>query len=207
MKDLPQRRSIRLRDWDYSSRGYYFVTICTQNRECLFGKSIDGKMILNDIGKMIQKHWLEIPSRFTNVILDEYQIMPNHLHGIIQIVGATLVVARTPNMRAGIKPKRAGIKPAPTLGDIIGTFKSLTTHEYINGVKNNGWKKFNRRLWQRNYYEHIIRNEKELDKTQEYIQINPIIWKRDRNNPDNFNKKLGVILYSQAGNPEFLIRG
>ena len=173
------RHSIRLKKYDYSRSGLYFVTICTQNRECLFGNVVDGKMVLNNIGNMIEKWWNKIQERFDAVELDKYQIMPNHIHMIIHIVGATLVVAPSP---------RAGIKPAPTtvtLGDIIGAFKSLTTHEYIMGVKNNGWKPFNKRLWQRNYYEHIIRTENDLNKIRMYISENPDIWDRDRNNPIN----------------------
>jgi REP element-mobilizing transposase RayT len=187
---LPQRKQIRLKNYDYSQSGLYFVTICTENRECLFGDIVDGKMVLNNIGNMIQKLWNKIPERFNTVKLDIFQIMPNHIHTIIHIVGATLVVAPTivvaPSPWAGIKPEpRAGIKPAPTtvtLGDIIGAFKSLTTHEYVMGVKNNGWKPFDKRLWQRNYYEHVIRTETDLNKIREYIINNPSMWDRDRDN-------------------------
>jgi len=113
------------------------------------------------------------------VVLDTFQIMPNHIHMIIHIVGATLVVA--PSIRAGIKPA-----PTTTLGNIIGAFKSLTAHEYIMGVKNNGWKSFDKRLWQRNYYEHIIRNESDLNKIREYIKNNPLFWLKDVNNPTKY---------------------
>lgn len=174
------RGTIRLKGYDYSQSGMYFITVCTENRENLFGNIVNGKTILNNIGNMIEKLWNKIPERFNMVELGAFQIMPNHLHGVINIVptvGATLVVAHS---------SRAGIKPAPTtIGDIIGAFKSLTTHEYITGVKYNGWKPFDTRLWQRNYYEHIIRTETDLNKIREYIINNPLMWDRDRNNPVN----------------------
>ena len=172
--------------YDYSTSGYYFVTICTQNRECLFGEIVAGKMVLNTSGKIVEMIWTTLPKRH-DVELDEIQVMPNHVHLIINIVGATLVVAPLPwgiKSRAGITMDlRAGIKPAPTVGDIIGAFKSLTTHEYIIGVKNNEWKPFDKRLWQRNYYERIIRSEKELNETRRYIRDNPTNWEKDIENP------------------------
>lgn len=168
------RHSIRLKNYDYSKSGLYYVTICTENRECLFGDIVDGKMVLNNIGNMIEKWWNKIPKRFNMAKLDVFQIMPNHIHMIIHIVGAGFIPAHG---------ERATTRVAPTtLGDIIGAFKSLTTHEYITGVKNNGWKPFDKRLWQRNYYEHIIRSENDLNKIRDYILENPNMWYRDRNN-------------------------
>lgn len=189
-KLLPKRKSLRLPGYDYKWTGYYFVTICAQNRKCLFGKIIDGKMQLNIVGKMVDKWWLKLPDRFGNVELDIYQIMPNHLHGIViiedkQFVGAGLVPAR--NKRA--TTKRATTRVAPTtLGDIIGTFKSLTTNNYIRNVKAKNWARFEKHLWQRNYYEHIIRNEKDLQRIQEYIFHNPVNWDKDEDNPKNWKK-------------------
>ena len=190
----PTRKSIRLKGYDYSLPGWYFITICIQNRECLFGDIKNGKIELNDVGLLVNKYWHKLIDKF-NIQLNKYTIMPNHLHGIIRIVGAPPVGARstmvTRSNRAGIKPaSRAGIKPAPTtttttLGNIIGAFKSLTTHEYIQNVDNNHWPSFNKRLWQRGYYERIIRNEIEFKKIREYIQLNPQMWQRDRNNIKN----------------------
>ncbi len=189
--DKHHRRSIRLKGFDYSSAGAYFVTICTQNKECFFGDIADGKMNRNDAGNMIDKWWNELKERFVGIELDEYVIMPNHFHGII-IVGATLVVAQNEN---GMKMKRAGTRPAPTreksIGNIIGAFKSITTDEYINGVKQNGWRSFNSKLWQRNYYEHIIRNEDSLNSIRGYINNNPAEWDSDELNP----------LVNRRGNP------
>jgi len=158
------RHSIRLKKYDYSQAGAYFVTIDVQNREHLFGNIANGEMVLNDAGKMIDDQWNALRERFPFVDLDIYQIMPDHFHGIIVIVGATLVVALD------------GGKPS-TLGDIIGAFKSITTNEYIKGVEIQHWQGFSKRLWQRNYYEHVIRDENDLERIRKYIQLNPSNWK------------------------------
>ena len=191
MKNNPDnhhRQSIRLKGYDYSRAGAYFITVCMQNRACLFGNVVDGKMILNNAGRMVQTVWDELPNRFYNIKLDEYVIMPNHIHGIISIVGAPLVGAQTTvgtRITAGDLTERAGTRPAPTgLGDIVGAFKSITTHEYIRDVKQHGWPPFADKLWQRNYYEHIVRNDDELKRIREYIINNPMQWGFDRENPD-----------------------
>jgi len=146
------RRSIRVPGYDYALGGGYFVTIVSQGRACLFGEIINGEMVLNDAGRMVQKIWEAIPTRFVGVELGAYVVMPNHFHPIVMInepVGATLVVAQNV-----VAQNRAGTSLAPTrptLGDIIGAFKSITTHEYIQGVKESGWPPFDQKLWQRNY--------------------------------------------------------
>jgi REP element-mobilizing transposase RayT len=241
------RKSIRLKGYDYSQAGLYFITICCQNRGHLFGNVINKQMILNDAGKMIENQWQKLPDRFKNVELHEYVVMPNHFHGVLQIVGATLVVAQNENMVAqnenmvaqnenmvaqnenvvaqnenmvaqnenmvaqnenvvaqnenmvaqntnnentnihvvdivNQKGQPQGIAPTETektVGDIIGAFKSITTVEYINGVKNNNWKPFNGKLWQRNYWENIIRNDNSYQKISEYIINNPSKWNDD----------------------------
>ncbi|MDD5094035.1 MAG: transposase [Dehalococcoidia bacterium] len=185
--DKHHRRSIRLKDYDYSQAGAYFVTICIQNRECLLGDVLDGEMHLSQAGEMVIRVWDDLTVRYPAVALDEFVVMPNHVHGIV-IVGALFVGAQ---QMAGIKPAisaddvtvRAGTRPAPTLSEIIGTFKSITTKEYTVGVAQNGWAPFHQRLWQRNYYEHIIRNEDDLNQIREYIQTNPLNWDHDENNP------------------------
>jgi putative transposase len=122
-----------------------------------------------------------VTQTFPGIELDEYGIMPNHFHGVIvNMVGATLVVAQG-MMDDG---NRAGINPAPTLGDIVGAFKSITTHEYIRGVHESDWPPFDKRVWQRNYFEHIIRNERELDRIREYIVNNPLKWALDTEHPN-----------------------
>ena len=182
--NIHHRRSIRLKGYDYSQPGFYFVTICSQNRDCLFGKIENGKMILNDAGIMVVKEWLKIPDRFQNTRLHEYILMPNHFHAILEIVGATLVVAETQgiapeNIKVQIEQGQPqGIAPnkQKKLGDILGAFQSITTVQYIRGVKSNNWQPFKGKLWQRNYYEHIIRNEKSLQRIANYIKKNPQSW-------------------------------
>ncbi len=182
--EIHHRRSIRLEGHDYSQCGYYFITVCTQTKRCLFGEIEKDRMILNDAGKMIQCQWNELVGRFTHIELDEYVVMPNHFHGII-MVGAGLVPDQNGVKNNNIQATtRATTRVAPTagtatVGDMVGAFKSITTHEYINGVKNNNWKPFDGRLWQRNYYEHIIRNETSLRNIREYIVNNPCQWRQD----------------------------
>jgi REP element-mobilizing transposase RayT len=186
------RKSIRLKGYDYSQPGAYFVTICTQNRECLFGEIINGKMIINDAGKMVENEWIDLPHRFTNIQLHEYVIMPNHFHAILEIVvGAPLVVAQNDNIikndnivkNDNQKGQPQGITPTDkTLGDIIGAFQSIVTVKYIHCVKTKKWQQFNNKLWQRNYWEHIVRNEQELNRIRLYIKNNPKKWQNDKLN-------------------------
>ncbi len=176
------RRSIRLKGYDYAQPGAYFITVCTQDRVCLFGDVVAGEMRLNEAGRMVSVEWDTLPTRFPTVQLDEFVIMPNHIHGIIGLcdapVGAGLVPA--PNCPG---PDRAPTRGAPTLGGVVGAFKSLTTVSYTRGVTQSGWSPFPGRLWQRNYYEHIIRDEESLNHIRQYILDNPARWALDRENP------------------------
>ena len=129
---------------------------------------------------MVSKVWDELPERFPTIGLDTFVVMPNHVHGIIvigQLVGVPLVGTQGDG-------DRATTRVAPTLGDIVGAYKSITTVRYTQGVKRGLWSPFRERLWQRNYYEHVIRNESELNRAREYIVNNPMLWKSDRENPD-----------------------
>lgn len=179
-KHTGNRRSIRLKGYDYSQQGMYFITICTKNRECLFGKIQDGNMILNDCGSIADQQYQKIPLRFPNAILDKYIIMPNHIHGIIQLEEVPLSLHRTT------------VKVVPTLGEIIGAFKSECTSGYLKYININN---LNRScmLWQKNYYEHIIRNETGLAKIREYIQNNPVKWDEDKENPKNFTNRTPIV--------------
>ncbi|TVR13291.1 MAG: transposase [Phormidium sp. GEM2.Bin31] len=162
--DIHHRRSIRLKSHNYSNPGFYFITICTQHRTCLFGKIEHRKIFLNPAGELIQTFWQQLPQQFSNIALDSFILMPNHLHGIIQIQD----------------------KPTPTpktIGDILAAFKSKTTHHYIIGVRQNHWPPFPGKLWQRNYYERVIRDNRELDHIRQYIQDNPLKWDEDPENP------------------------
>ncbi len=204
--DIHHRRSIRLKGYDYMQSGAYFLTICTHQRECLFGTVVDGNMQLNAAGEMVQSVWNDLPHRYPNVQLDELMVMPNHIHAIIALVGAPLVGAQflnsqfvnnsTPNSQETGHPQGA---PLP---DIIGGFKSITTTQYIAGVKQRHWPSFKGKLWQRNYYEHIIRNENDLNRIREYILNNPMQWLLDTENPENLNvspkKPKGLTEYQSS---------
>lgn len=189
------RRSIRLREWNYSRSGAYFVTVCTQDRKCLFGDIINAEIVLNESGKMIWKWWNEVNNKFQYVQTDEVIVMPNHFHGIIFIdentsVGAALcgrpIEHQQPDQIKG-QPHRV----APTsLFDIMDWFKTMTTNGYIQGVKKYKWEPFPGKLWQRNYFDRIIRNETELNKIREYILNNPLKWELDKENPMNWEQEI-----------------
>ncbi|WP_332033106.1 transposase [Kaistella sp.] len=194
------RRSIRLQGYDYSQEGLYFITICCQDRAHLFGEILDGEMILNDAGLQAQKCWQDIPNHFPNAVLHEYIIMPNHIHGIIEFVGANQYSPNnnSPNQTFsdngndvenndkakdlelvnGTKnfsplPNATWRSPSKTIGSVIRGFKIGVTKWMRNNttVVN---------VWQRNYYDHIIRNEQDYERISEYIKNNPILWKEDR---------------------------
>ncbi len=191
--DIHHRRSIRLQQFDYSLEGAYFVTICVHARECLFGAVENGQVVLNDIGNIVKPAWDELPERFPRIRLGEYVVMPNHFHGIIvnENVGAPLAGA-LPMMNAD-PSTRAGARPAPTLGDIVGTFKSITTVKYIE------WQRSvygcsRPRLWQRNYWEHVVRNDADLDRVRKYIINNPVEWEADEENPNRRQVDMSGVL-------------
>lgn len=187
---IHHRRSIRLKGYNYSRAGLYFITICCQDRACLFGDVINGKMVLNDAGKMVENEWLKLTERFKQIVLHEYIVMPNHFHAILEITvlataaGATPVVA--PNDTTQLddisqQGQPQGIAPAKkTVGDMVGAFQSIVTVEYIRGVKTLGWPRFNGKLWQRNYWDNIIRNEQSYRRISNYIISNPQKWDDDK---------------------------
>jgi putative transposase len=188
----PKRKSTRLKGYDYSAPGYYFVTICTNDRQCLFGEIIDEGMKLNDAGQMVGKVWHDLPMNYPNISRDTFVVMPNHVHGIIIINSSNNNVGAGPRAcpvnRFKINGQPQGVAPTNSnlsLPDVIHRFKSLTTHHYIKGVKQNNWRPFNDKLWQRNYYEHVTRNEIDLSGTREYIVNNPKKWHLDKYNPEN----------------------
>ena len=164
-----RRRSSRLKGYDYSQAGAYFVTACTTNQECLFREILDGEMKLNRLDLIVQDCWTSFPDHFNNVEFDEYVVMPNHLHGIIIIyeVGATHA---SPLHAFGPKPG--------SLGAIVGSFKSAVSKR-VNTIKQlpDG------SIWQRNYHDHIIRDEDSLDRIRKYVRLNPIRWQDDREIP------------------------
>jgi putative transposase len=170
-QSVPQRnrRSIRLRGYDYSRAGAYFVTICTQNRECLFGEIMNGEMRLNDAGRIVVDEWLKTAEIRAEIELDEWVVMPNHFHGKLVIADRRGTARRAPTVEQFGRPVSGSI---PT---IIRSFKSAVTKR-INDLRLTPGAK----LWQRNYWEHIVRNEPELNRIREYIHNNPAQWKSDQ---------------------------
>lgn len=163
------RRSILLKGYDYSQSGLYFITICVQDRIHLFGKIEQGKMILNDIGKVAQQCWQEIPQHFPNMQLHEFVIMPNHIHGIIEIV----VRANNHSPQQPIQTGSPQQSPSKPIGSAIRGFKIGVTK----------WCRSNTNiytLWQRNYYEHIIRSDEAYYTIAHYIITNPQRWQEDK---------------------------
>ena len=196
--DINHRRSIRLREYDYSSVGAYFVTICTQGRECLFGDVADGEMCPNDAGRMVGEWWAKLPEKFPHVEVDESVVMPDHFHGIIILTdramdfacrgdtlcspavdckGDTLCSPAVDCVDPPVKVPNGTMENS--LGRVIQAFKSLTSVEYVRGVKECNWPPFSGRLWQRNYYERVIRVDAELFGIREYIHFNPAKWADD----------------------------
>jgi len=168
------RRSIRLKDYDYSQAGGYFITICTHGWGNLFGNIVKGEMRLNEYGKIVENEWIKTGKMCLNVLLDEYIIMPNHIHGIIIIIDdGRGTLQRAPTVERFGKPVSNSI---PT---IVRLFKSTTTKQ-INQIR----KMPRASVWQRNYYEHVIRNEDKLNKLRYYIQTNLLKWYLDRENPE-----------------------
>jgi REP element-mobilizing transposase RayT len=267
--DKPDRRSIRLRGYDYRRAGAYFVTICAQERQYLFGQVEDGAMRLNEAGRMVERWWHELERKFPGIETDAFVVMPNHIHGIIAITDANMRDAddvidenapvqadldiRPPriddepdargdandaarvdiiaNINAGgyadpplpndfddyevhnainenapvgadldIRPPRSDAEVGAggvhsvanandprvrfnvSLSDIVQWFKIMTTNEYIRGVKQSGWRPFRKRVWQRSYYERIIRDDESLARIRDYIADNPVRWAEDDEN-------------------------
>jgi len=185
--EIHRRRSIRLKGYDYSQAGAYFVTVCSWNKECLFGEIKDGEMLLNEHCEIIMKCWDTIPSHFMNVGCDEFIIMPNHIHGIITIncrgeVSSPFTEIVAPNSKTKTAPIQGGETPPLrkiTLGQIVAYFKYQNAKQ-INQIRNTPGIP----VWQRNYYEHIIRDDRELQAIREYIRYNPIKWNEDEENPE-----------------------
>ncbi len=174
---IHHRQSIRLRGYDYSEPGAYFITICTQNRECNLGEIINGKMKLTVRGFIIDEFWLKIPEHFPNVELDEFVVMPNHVHVII-VINDNFNEGRKHQQNHEADRETPPLRKKKTLGQIIAYYKYQTT-KIINQIDDTP----GMRIWQRNYYDRIIRNQKILDIARQYIFQNPLRWNKDPNNP------------------------
>ena len=198
------RRSLRLREYDYSQSGAYFITVCTRNRECMLGYVSDGEMVLNDAGRIVAEEWMRSAGIRNEIELDAFVVMPNHVHGII-IINRTgdRPVARTsePTPACGPKPKSVGTgnhckgvwpyaptgtlrSPSRTVGALVRAFKSACTIR-INDMRDARGTS----IWLRNYYEHVIRGEDDLIDIRQYILGNPVRWADDENNPERMRKR------------------
>lgn len=171
--DRHHRRSIRLRGYDYARSGAYFVTICVQGRLYLFGNADAGHFRPDAAGEMIGDWWERLPGKFPTASLDAFVVMPNHIHGIVLLDAGAAgdAVEADP----GVRPQRI-----PTLSTVVQWFKTMTTNAYIQGVRDQAWLPFDRRLWQRNFYEHIVRSEDDMERVRAYIADNPAQWRLDQ---------------------------
>ena len=175
------RRSIRLKDYDYTQAGAYFVTIAVQGRLALFGEVVNGVVRLSDAGKMAHEVWQTMPQRIPSVEMDAFIVMPDHVHGTVVIRDSAAPTPARLGVGASLVGAQAtGANPAPpkahALGEMVGAYKSLTTLAYTRGVHTSQWLPFHRRLWQRNFYERVIRNQYEMDHLRAYIRDNPARW-------------------------------
>ncbi len=173
----PRRKEIRLRGYDYSRDGLYYVTICTKDRKCLFGEIKDGEMHKNEYGQILESVWNDLPSHYTNIVLHEHIVMPDHFHAIIQIDNGRV---------GGNASVGGGLKPSPTDTQPSESGMQPTKHglaEFVRALKTFSARKINELrkmqgtpVWQRNYYEHIIRNDDDYCRTVNYIKENPARW-------------------------------
>ena len=183
-RDIHHRRSIRLQGYDYSRSGAYFVTLCAHERQCLFGEIVDGEMRLNDFGRIVVAEWIRSGELRSEIEIGEYVVMPNHFHGIVLSCDdddGRGTARRAPTVEQFGKPV------AGSLPTIVRAFKSAVT-KCINEIRNTPGIP----VWQRNYYEHIIRNDADYTRIAEYVADNPRRWAEDRLHPDNFDAAMQV---------------
>jgi REP element-mobilizing transposase RayT len=166
--EVHHRRSIRLKGYDYRQAGAYFVTICAWHRECLFGQVLDGEMRLSRWGEIVQQEWISTSDIRQEIELDVFVVMPNHLHGIVRIAGPVGAHGRAPLLW----------RPPRSLGSLVAGYKSAATRR-INLLRASPGAK----VWQRGYYEHIVRDGKDLDRIRRYVLSNPAHWEEDEYHP------------------------
>jgi putative transposase len=175
------RRSTRLAGYDYTQNGAYFVTICTARRDCLFGEVTNaGEMILNTLGCVVENNWFKSADIRKEIILDAFGVMPNHVHGIVMIMGEPPVGAHG---RAPLPKSTSLFRPPRSLGSFMAGFKSAVTKQ-VNQILGTPYSP----VWQSNFYDKIIWNEQMLDATRIYIENNPSNWVLDQENPAFQNK-------------------
>jgi REP element-mobilizing transposase RayT len=162
---LPKRKSPRLRGYDYAAPNWFFVTICVAGRRPILGSIVGTDMKLSEFGRIVERTWLNLPRFYANVSLENFVVMPNHVHGIV-VIGE---VRPTPELA---QPRRH------SLSEVVRGFKSMSAREVNRGAREP------RALWQRGYYDHIIRDDADLTRIREYIDNNPVAWANDPENPD-----------------------
>jgi putative transposase len=158
-----ERKRLRFRDYDYSQCGAYFITLCIQDRLCLLGDVVDGVMHLSQAGIEADRWWHEVSTKFPSAEIERYAFMPNHLHAVVVL--------------------EVGSSQRPSLSQVIQWFKTMSTSAYFRGVKKHGWPGVRGTLWQRSFYERVIRNQADLEQVAEYISNNPAKWTEDVENP------------------------
>jgi putative transposase len=184
-----RRHSIRLKAHDYASPAAYFLTLCTEQRISLFGEVAEHRMSPNDVGRMVSRWWCEIPQKYPAVRLDFWVVMPNHIHGILVFSNVPPGAEQAPDPTPLI-PK----SEIPELSHVIRWFKTMTTNEYFREVTSAGWPRVPGKLWQRNYFEHVIRGRRGLENIRRYITENPGRWEVDCENPENPGREQDLIL-------------
>jgi putative transposase len=177
---MKHRRSIRLQHYDYAQAGAYFVTICTQHRACVLGEVVDGQMQLSALGQIVADGWLWLAQQYAHVQLDEWVVMPNHVHGIILLTDEARVDGDKGGSRTA--PTNPHNVPRKPLGQLVGAFKTVTTKR-VNALRETPAAVF----WQRDFHEHVIRNEADLARLQTYVANNPLQWMLDSLHPCNLN--------------------
>ena len=178
MADRPVRRSIRLRGLDYRSPGAYVITVCSFHRACLFGEIVRDQLQPNSIGEIVKEVWRAIPTFFPHLDLDAYVVMPNHVHGILILKEGPRAKHPPEADASPLHRRRPKGTQRGSISAIVQTFKAATTRgvHSLPGMKG-------LRLWQRGLYDHIIRNDAELNRVRRYIEENPLRWALDEENP------------------------
>jgi REP element-mobilizing transposase RayT len=171
-QDRYRVKSARLSEYDYSQPGAYFVTICTEDHRPWFGDIVEGRMALSEIGKIVRECWESIPEHFSNIRPDEFVVMPNHLHGIVEILPCR-------DGACTVSTESEDAKKPPTLSTIVGSFKSACARRIHGAYPDSGF------AWQPRFYDHVIRNEESLRSIREYVRKNPTQWQFDEENPEN----------------------
>ncbi len=174
------RRSVRLKDYDYSWAGWYYVTICTDCRACLFGEIVNDVMVLNGIGKIVEEEWLKTPTIRAEIEIDQYVIMPNHMHAIVIINETVNQSESKPVWTHGRASLPALTRSPRSLSSLVAGFKSAVTKRINIERKTPGVP-----IWQGRFYDHVIRNEADLHRIRRYITNNPLQWSLDEEYPKN----------------------